>query len=118
MSSPIDGMDGAIPLQGNGSAPSAPGVGDTRTTPGAWMVDLHWLQAQVVRGSSLARGAVPMGSVGAAGIRAEVRGSAGAPAAPVAWRAVSAMPQQESTESLQAVLTLCRQWEQQSDAAR
>ena len=39
------------------------------------------------------------------------------PLPPILWRAVRAMPQQSATESLQTVLALCREWEQQSHAS-
>jgi hypothetical protein len=113
MSSPIDGMDGAVPLEGNGTAP---GARDAFSTAGTWMVDLRWLQAQVLRGSVSERGAMPMRDLSQS--HAAVGGAARGPGGPVSWRAVSAMPQTRSTEALETVLSLCREWEQQTDAAR
>jgi hypothetical protein len=113
MSSPIDGMDGAVPLEGNGTAP---GARDAFTTAGTWMVDLRWLQAQVLRGSVSERGAMPMRDLSPS--HAAVEGTARGLGSPVSWRAVSAMPQASSSEALETVLDLCRTWEQQSNAAR
>jgi hypothetical protein len=125
MSSPIDGMDGALPLHGAGAAP---GAADTVTTSGIWMVDLRWVQAQVLRETTRESIAAPLreadpldaaeksSSTGA--VRGEMEGPVLSPLSPVVWRGISAMPQQSSTASLQDVLTLCRQWEQQSHAAR
>jgi hypothetical protein len=113
MSSPIDGMDGAVPLEGNGTAP---GAGDAFTTVGTWMVDLRWLQAQVLRRSVPERGATPMRN--SLQSHAAVAGTPRSPESPVSWRAVSAMPQASSTEALEMVLNLCQKWEQQSNATR
>jgi hypothetical protein len=116
MSSPIDGMDGAVPLEGNGTAP---GARDAFSTAGTWMVDLRWVQAQVLRGSVPERGAMPMRDLSQSHAAVEaVEGAARGPGSPVSWRAVSAMPQTSSTEALETVLSLCREWEQQTDAAR
>jgi hypothetical protein len=116
MSSPIDGMDGAVPLAGNGTAV---GARDGFVAAGTWMVDLRWLQAQVLRGSVPERGATPMRDLSPSHAAVEaVEGTARGPGSPVSWRAVSAMPQASSTEALETVLSLCQQWEQQSNAAR
>jgi hypothetical protein len=142
MSSPIDGMDGAMPLAGNGRAPAAE---DATTTPGTWMVDLRWLEAQVLRqttsGSASALVRAPVDSLlesatdsllarnafeskparnfiesppAASAANPELARS---PLPPILWRAVRAMPQQSATESLQTVLALCREWEEQGNAS-
>jgi hypothetical protein len=142
MSSPIDGMDGVMPLAGNGLAPAAE---DTTTTPGTWMVDLRWLEAQVLRETAAEplsatvrpptdsrtddpanspavrnaieseppRNAIEFSSAASRANPELVR----SPLPPILWRAVRAMPQQSATESLQTVLALCREWEQQSHAS-
>ncbi len=55
MSSPVGGMDGAIPLVASGAAPIADSGGvapvDTGQYAPAPMVDLRWIQARAVRGS-------------------------------------------------------------------
>jgi hypothetical protein len=142
MSSPIDGMDGAMPLAGNGLAPAAE---DTTTTPGTWMVDLRWLEAQVLRAPVRApvdspadspadsrtngpvNSPVVRNAIESAPVHNSIEPSSAAspanpdlvrsPLPPILWRAVSAMPQQSATESLQTVLALCREWEQQSNAS-
>ncbi len=46
LSSPVHGLDGAIPLRGGGVAPGP----DSHTTAAAeWLVDLRWLRAQTLR---------------------------------------------------------------------
>ena len=55
MSSPVGGMDGAIPLVAAGAAPIADAAGvapvDTGQDASAAMVDLRWIQARTVQGS-------------------------------------------------------------------
>lgn len=55
MSSPVGGMDGAIPLVAAGAAPIADAAGvapvDTGEDAPTPMVDLRWIQARAVRGS-------------------------------------------------------------------
>lgn len=46
LSAPVHGAEGAIPLRGSGNAP---GPDDASTDAAEWMVDLRWLQAQVLR---------------------------------------------------------------------
>jgi hypothetical protein len=46
MSSPVRGLDGAVPLRGGGAAPGP----DTATTAAAeWMADLRWVRAQALK---------------------------------------------------------------------
>lgn len=45
LSAPVHGFEGAIPLRGGGIAP---GPNDSTTTAAEWMVDVRWLQAQVL----------------------------------------------------------------------
>lgn len=58
MSSPVGGMDGAIPLVATGAAPIANSAGvapvDTGVDAPTPSVDLRWIQARVTRGSSSA----------------------------------------------------------------
>lgn len=46
LSAPVHGAEGAIPLRGGGIAP---GPDDATAAAAEWMVDLRWLQAQVLR---------------------------------------------------------------------
>lgn len=67
MSSPVGGMDGAIPLLATGVAPIADAAGvapsDTAAAPAALAADLRWIQARVVRSTDGRPSAheVPMG---------------------------------------------------------
>jgi hypothetical protein len=50
LSSPVRGLDGAVPLRGGGLAP---GPDDTTATAAEWMVDLRWIEAQTLRGRAI-----------------------------------------------------------------
>ncbi len=65
MSSPVGGMDGAIPLVAEGAAPIADAAGvapvDTGVDSPAPVVDLRWIQARAVRGAGLASARLAFG---------------------------------------------------------
>lgn len=107
VSSPVDGMDGAMPLVGSGAAPAAT---DTMTTPGRWLVDLRWVQTHVRREQAGGKEAEPR--LGVAIFSEPVV----LPGAPVAWHPVRAMPI-ETTATVEAVMLLCQRWRQEQDGA-
>jgi hypothetical protein len=51
LSSPVRGLDGAVPLRGGGAAP---GPDDSTYAAGQWLVDLRWVQAQALRNNQSA----------------------------------------------------------------
>jgi hypothetical protein len=131
LSSTVHGAEGAIPLSGGGVAP---GPDDSAATPAEWMVDLRWVQAQVLRREMGA------GLPGHGPVRGPVRGpgrgfhservdigtgtAAGAKQAPELvrafagpWIADDPAPQPQM-EPLSQVLTLCRSRIRIRDASR
>jgi len=115
VSSPVDGLDGALPLMGSGAAPSAT---DTKTTSGRWLVDLRWVQTHVRREQA---GGTELGVVD--GKEAETRRGVAIfsepvvlPGGSVVWHPVRAMPT-ETTATLEAVMSMCQRWRQEQDGA-
>jgi hypothetical protein len=132
LSSPVDGMDGAIGVFGSGVAP---GPEDTTTTPGGWMADLRWVQTKVLRtteartavvdaagvfvgeggAASPEAGAPGLGApgLGAPGVAGQVPGLGGRPVLLplrlVEWRAPQPMQVEGGAAPLASVLALCRQ---------
>ena len=85
MSSPVNGLDGAIPIVAGGIAPIADAAGvappDAGTTPLDSLVDLRWVQAQTMRSSANGANAVeapvlPMRSIPAPAGSAAISGQA------------------------------------------
>jgi len=125
LSSPVGGMDGAIPIRG-GSEPALAEPG--RGTPDGRMVDLRWVATRVIRPISDGANSVAHPTALPVPVRAEVvsvvpahgteasDGSpdSGAPALPVA--AVMAPAAQDAGYA--TVLALLRRWEKGDDAAR
>jgi len=118
VTSPVDGMDGAMPLMGNGVAPAA---GDSMTTPGGWLVDLRWVQTHVRRAAVAANEVTD--AVEAADKAVETQHGVSIfsepvvmPGVPAVWHPVSAMPK-ETTASLESVMSMCQRWRQKQDVA-
>jgi hypothetical protein len=101
LSSPVHGVDGAIPLRGGGTAP---GPEDTGVAASEWLVDLRWIETHARRQSGEGPPA-----------RSPVRGghgrfqSAGEPTmvstAPQPW--LQSGPDSGGTQPLSQVLALC-----------
>jgi hypothetical protein len=127
LSSPVDGMDGAIGVFGSGVAP---GPEDTTTTPGGWMADLRWVQTKVLRTTEARTAVVDAAGVfvgeggaaspeagapglGAPGVAGQVPGLGGRPVLLllrlVEWRAPQPMQVEGGAAPLASVLALCRQ---------
>ena len=84
MSSPVGGLDGAIPIGGVESelAGASSGVGGTSARP-VEMVDLRWVGTKVVRPVAYAAEPPGGGRVGGVEARAETTGALGVPVASV-----------------------------------
>ena len=123
VTSPVDGMDGVMPLIGNGIAPAAT---DSTKMPGSWLVDLRWVQTHVRRAAAaaevteeapvadrepvrLARAMVQEPSIFVEPVVM--------PGVPAAWHPLSAMPK-ETTVTLEAVMSMCQRWRQQQDVVQ
>lgn len=69
MSGPVDGMDGAIPLLGNGREPLADSLGVAASDDGLeqpeMAVDLRWVETRVMRKTDDGNGAMARGMVAA-----------------------------------------------------
>ena len=68
LSSPVGGMDGAIPIRGGESEITNPGVSAAdiaKAVPPVQMVDLRWIAARVLRGAPVATSGLGAGSVAA-----------------------------------------------------
>lgn len=137
MSSPVRGLDGAVPLRGVGVAP---GPDDLGSTAADWMVDLRWVQVQALKTYPSVAPPAGTGPVFprpispepvhppivypplAGGVRSEVEAARGAmEIAPLPVRRVPILmlaPQPAQAEPLAQVIALCRQAMRSSNAAR
>ena len=129
LSSPVSGMDGAIPVKGSGSLVRA---GDRTTAVDAPVADLRWLAAKLARpvvyANPPASEAMPqaktahvVGSL-AAGAKLKASGSEGTAAAPVSTAAEVAGMQDASVPVAQAsvatVLQMMAGWQKETVDAR
>jgi len=137
MSSPVRGLDGAVPLRGVGVAP---GPDDLGATAADWMVDLRWVQVQALKTYPSAVPPAGSGPVSprpispepvhslivypplAGGVRSEDEAARGAmEIAPLPVRRVpilTSAPEPTEAQPLAQVIALCRQAMRGSNAAR
>jgi hypothetical protein len=127
LSSPVGGMDGAIPIRG-GPAPAEPGWG-TRAAADARTVDLRWIATKVVREISYRPESPVQSTARPSSVHAEVMAAApaqgpapdsGAQAANFAGpgAADTALAPEAQSAGYATVLALLRSWEKDDDAAR
>jgi hypothetical protein len=138
LTSPVRGLNGALPLRGGGSAP---GPDDSTAAAAQWLVDLRWVQTQAVRtyptpGSPVGGGPVyprpilpqpvhPLSfypqTMGGVRLEIEVAREVAIEPLPVRQPPVS-VPQPAAapadTQALTQVIALCRQAMRSSDGLR
>ncbi len=124
LSSPVGGMDGAIPIRGGPLRVTGPSTSiDSRT------VDLRWIATRVVRPVSYRSQPVAHPTALPVAVRAEAMTAAPVPAqeaaddsqtsdASAAWRADAAIAPATQDAGYTTVLALLRSWEKGGDAAR
>lgn len=118
LSSPVRGRDGAVPVRGSGIAP---GPDDATNGVAQWMVDLRWVQTQVVKQTRL-QVRPPALPRPIHGILPESEGRGAMDVAPefvrvpVTAPVVNAAPAQQ--QPLAQVIALCQQTMESSDARR